>query len=153
MSSSVAKNWPRWYGEKAHEPAAIFSVIRSAKKTIFSVDTNKKYAGCHFAQIAAANASPCLARDLSTRYAAFDKTAVAANAIAAVVTAWLWLLPELCCESPLAQAACARLLRNAKMHTPAMVAIAGATMAQRHRLVGISKADTERCGVAPTRAV
>jgi hypothetical protein len=89
------------------------------KKTILSINTNKKYAGCHFAQMAATNANPCLARDLNTRNAAFATTAVAPHANDAVI-AWLALLS-------LAQWACIALLRIAKIHTPPVVAMAEAT--------------------------
>ena len=75
----------------------------TATKMIVSIETDKKYAGCHFAQIATTNASPCLARHLSTRYAAF------AAAVAA----------RLCYEMSFVQASCITLLRNANTHNAA----------------------------------
>ena len=97
----------------------------TANKTILSTDTNKNHAGCHCAQIAAASASPCLARDLNARTAALAATAAAAHANDAVI-AWRWLVLKLGCESSLAQAACSILLRNATMHVLAVVVIAEA---------------------------
>jgi hypothetical protein len=87
--------------------------------------------------MAAANASPCLERDLNTRIAAFATRAIAAHTNDAVIVL-LWLLFKICCESLLAQAACVALLRNSKMHTPPVVMIAEATCANQKRLKGIS---------------
>ena len=121
----------------------------TTKKTILSIDTNKKYAGCHFAQMAAANASPCLSRDFNTRNAALVTTAVAANANDAVIV-WLWLLLKSCCESPFAQAGRVALLRNAKMHTPPVVVMAEATppppkAPERHFKVETKRSSASSC--------